>query len=66
MAGPCTALPLCGSANVPPDKANSVAGIINFMRNIRSSVGTFMVTTLLARVRQIVLSQHTTPFDPTL
>jgi MFS transporter, DHA2 family, multidrug resistance protein len=53
----------------PPDKANSVAGIFNFMRNIGSSVGTSMVTTLLARraqVHRMVLSQHTTPFDPTL
>jgi DHA2 family multidrug resistance protein len=36
------------------------------MRNIGSSVGTSMVTTLLARraqVHQVVLSQHTTPFD---
>jgi MFS transporter, DHA2 family, multidrug resistance protein len=46
-----------------------VAGIINFMRNIGSSVGTSLVTTLLARraqVHQLVLSQHTTPFDPSL
>src|SRR5271170_5975393 len=39
------------------------------MRNIGSSVGTSMVTTLLARraqVHQVALSRHTTPFDPSL
>jgi MFS transporter, DHA2 family, multidrug resistance protein len=54
---------------MPAEKANSVAGIINFMRNIGSSVGTSLVTTLLARraqVHQVVLSQHTSPFDPSL
>ncbi len=43
-----------------------MAGIINFMRNMGSSVGTSIVTTMLARreqVHQVVLSQHTTPFD---
>jgi len=46
-----------------------VAGIINFMRNIGSSVGTSMVTTLLARraqFHQSVLSYHTTRYDPAL
>jgi len=60
---------LAGYIGTPPEKANSVAGIINFMRNIGSSVGTSMVTTLLARraqFHQAVLSQHTTPFDPAL
>ncbi len=60
---------LAGYIGMPADKANSVAGIINFMRNIGSSVGTSMVTTLLARraqVHQVMLSQHTTPFDPSL
>jgi DHA2 family multidrug resistance protein len=60
---------LAGYIGMPPEKANSVAGIINFMRNIGSSVGTSMVTTLLARgaqLHQTVLSQHTTPFDPAL
>jgi DHA2 family multidrug resistance protein len=37
---------------IPPDKNNSVAGIINFMRNIGSSVGTSLVTTLIARRSQ--------------
>ncbi len=60
---------LAGYIGTPPEKANTVAGIINFMRNMGSSVGTSMVTTLLARraqVHQVILSQHTTPFDPTL
>ncbi|HTQ58077.1 MAG TPA: DHA2 family efflux MFS transporter permease subunit [Bryobacteraceae bacterium] len=52
---------------VPADKSNSVAGIINFMRNIGSSVGTSMVTTLLARraqFHQSVLSAFTTRVNP--
>jgi MFS transporter, DHA2 family, multidrug resistance protein len=38
---------------IAPEKNNSVAGIINFMRNIGSSVGTSLVTTLLARRSQL-------------
>jgi DHA2 family multidrug resistance protein len=60
---------MAGYIGMPPEKANSIAGIINFMRNIGSSVGTSLVTTLLARraqVHQMMLSQHTTPFDPLL
>jgi DHA2 family multidrug resistance protein len=34
---------------MPKDKSNAVAGLINFMRNIGSSVGTSVVTTVLAR-----------------
>src|SRR6202051_2886845 len=37
---------------IPPEKNNAVAGIVNFMRNIGSSVGTSLVTTLLARRAQ--------------
>jgi MFS transporter, DHA2 family, multidrug resistance protein len=60
---------MAGYIGMPAEKANSVAGIINFMRNIGSSVGISLVTTLLARraqVHQQVLSQHTTRFDPSL
>jgi MFS transporter, DHA2 family, multidrug resistance protein len=60
---------MAGYIGMPPEKANSVAGMINFMRNIGSSVGTSMVTTLLARrsqVHQVILSQHTTRFDVSL
>ena len=35
-----------------PEKNNAVAGIVNFMRNIGSSVGTSLVTTLIARRSQ--------------
>jgi DHA2 family multidrug resistance protein len=38
---------------IAPEKNNSVAGMINFMRNIGSSVGTSLVTTLLARRSQL-------------
>jgi len=58
---------LAGYIGIPPEKSNSVAGIINFMRNIGSSVGTSMVTTLLARraqFHQSVLSYYTTRYDP--
>jgi MFS transporter, DHA2 family, multidrug resistance protein len=37
---------------VAPEKTNAVAGMINFMRNMGSSVGTSMVTTLIARRAQ--------------
>ena len=60
---------MAGYIGMPAEKANSVAGIINFMRNIGSSVGTSMVTTLLARraqVHQVMLSQHTSRFDRSL
>jgi len=60
---------LAGYIGIPSEKSNSVAGIINFMRNIGSSVGTSMVTTLLARraqFHQSVLSYHTTRYDPAL
>jgi MFS transporter, DHA2 family, multidrug resistance protein len=34
---------------MPKDKNNAVAGLVNFMRNIGASVGTSVVTTVLAR-----------------
>jgi DHA2 family multidrug resistance protein len=37
---------------IPPEKNNAVSGIVNFMRNMGSSVGTSIVTTLLARRSQ--------------
>ena len=40
------------NARPPPEKNNAVAGIVNFMRNIGSSVGTSLVTTLIARRSQ--------------
>ena len=58
---------LAAYIGVPPEKGNSVSGLINFMRNIGSSVGTSMVTTLLARraqFHQSVLAYHATNYDP--
>ncbi|HVI08352.1 MAG TPA: DHA2 family efflux MFS transporter permease subunit [Candidatus Binatia bacterium] len=52
---------------IPAEKNNSVAGIINFMRNMGSSVGTSMVTTLIARrsqVHQYRLVEHVRPDNP--
>jgi DHA2 family multidrug resistance protein len=46
---------------IRPEKNNAVAGIVNFMRNIGSSVGTSMVTTLIARRSQFhqeILGDH--------
>jgi MFS transporter, DHA2 family, multidrug resistance protein len=53
---------------MPPEKSNAVAGLLNFMRNIGSSIGTSMVTTLIARraqVHQNYLVSHVTPGNPT-
>jgi MFS transporter, DHA2 family, multidrug resistance protein len=44
---------LAAYIGMPADKSNSVAGLVNFMRNIGSSVGTSLVTTLTARHAQI-------------
>jgi DHA2 family multidrug resistance protein len=58
---------LAAYIGIPAEKGNSVAGMINFMRNIGSSVGTSMVTTLLARraqFHQSVLASHATNYDP--
>jgi DHA2 family multidrug resistance protein len=52
---------------LPAAKTNDAAGMINFMRNIGSSVGTSMVTTLLARREQFHQSRlvsHVTNYDP--
>ncbi|MBV8729787.1 MAG: DHA2 family efflux MFS transporter permease subunit, partial [Acidobacteriia bacterium] len=57
---------LAGYSGVPAEKANTVSGMVNFMRNIGSSVGTSMVTTLLARraqFHQMALAYHATGFD---
>ncbi|HEV3333253.1 MAG TPA: DHA2 family efflux MFS transporter permease subunit [Bryobacteraceae bacterium] len=58
---------LAAFTGIPREKGNSVSGLINFMRNIGSSVGTSMVTTLLARraqFHQSVLTYHATNYDP--
>ncbi len=43
---------LIAYVGLPGEKANAVAGMINFMRNIGSSVGTSLVTTVIARRSQ--------------
>jgi DHA2 family multidrug resistance protein len=56
-----------GYIGVPPEKGNSVSGIINFMRNIGGSIGTSLVTTLIIRrsqYHQQVLVGHVTPDTP--
>ena len=43
---------LAAYVGIAPEKNNTVAGIVNFMRNMGSSVGTSLVTTLIARRSQ--------------
>jgi MFS transporter, DHA2 family, multidrug resistance protein len=53
---------LAAYIGMPVEKSNAVAGMINFMRNIGSSVGTSMVTALIARrtqFHQTTLVAHT-------
>src|SRR5262249_11537171 len=53
---------------IPQEKSNAVSGMVNFMRNIGSSVGTSMVTTVIARrsqYHQSVLIGHITSQNPT-
>ena len=54
---------------IPREKSNAVAGLVNFVRNIGSSVGTSAVTTILARraqVHQEMLANHTGLVNPLL
>lgn len=58
---------MAGYIGIPAEKGNAVSGIINFMRNIGSSIGTSIVTTMLARrsqYHQQVLVGHITPDTP--
>ncbi|MFZ3201970.1 MAG: DHA2 family efflux MFS transporter permease subunit [Candidatus Acidiferrales bacterium] len=58
---------LAAYVGLPAEKSNSISGIINFMRNMGSSVGTSMVTTLLAQraqVHQAYLVAHVTRGQP--
>ncbi len=53
-----------GYIGVPQDKGDSVSGMINFMRNIGGSIGTSVVTTMIARraqYHQQILVGHITP-----
>ena len=57
-----------GYIGVPTEKGNSVSGIVNFMRNIGSSIGTSIVTTMIARrsqYHQQILVSHITADAPT-
>src|SRR5262249_8131599 len=57
---------LASYVGLPAAKSNDAAGMINFMRNIGSSVGTSMVTTLLARraqFHQAMLASYTTTYN---
>jgi DHA2 family multidrug resistance protein len=59
---------LVAYVGMPANKSNSVAGLVNFMRNIGSSIGTSMVTTLLARraqFHQSYLAANATTRHPT-
>jgi MFS transporter, DHA2 family, multidrug resistance protein len=52
---------------ISPEKNNAVAGIVNFMRNMGSSVGTSIVTTLIARrsqFHQARLVEYARPDNP--
>ena len=56
-----------GYIGVPAEKGNSVSGIVNFMRNIGSSIGTSIVTTMIARrsqYHQQILVGHIAPDAP--
>ena len=55
---------LSSYVGMPTEKSGSVAGLVNFMRNMGSSVGTSMVTTIIARraqFHQVHLSANLTP-----
>ena len=54
---------LVSYVGMPPEKSGNVAGLVNFMRNIGASIGTSMVTTVIARraqFRQVQLVAHAT------
>src|ERR1700739_1278374 len=54
---------------IPREKSNAVAGPVNFVPNMGSSVGTSAVTTILARraqVHQVMLANHTGLTNPWL
>jgi DHA2 family multidrug resistance protein len=57
---------LVSYVGMPAQKSSSVAGLINFMRNMGSSIGTSLVTTMIARraqAHQVLLTAHTTLGD---
>ena len=59
---------LISYVGIAPEKSNTVSGLINFMRNMGSSVGTSMVTTMIARrsqYHQTILVGNTSLQNPT-
>jgi DHA2 family multidrug resistance protein len=59
---------LVSYVGMPLEKSNSIAGLVNFMRNIGSGIGTSLVTTLIARqaqFHQVSLVAHITPGQST-
>src|SRR5258708_11119241 len=60
---------LISYVGLPAEKTNSIAGIVSFTRNIGSSIGTSLVTTVVARqaqVHQVYLAAHTSRGEPAL
>lgn len=58
---------MAGYIGIPAEKGNSVSGLVNFMRNIGSSIGTSLVTTMIARRsqdHQQILVGHITAGTP--
>jgi MFS transporter, DHA2 family, multidrug resistance protein len=54
---------------LPREKSSNIAGLLNFTRNIGASIGTSLVTTMVARraqVHQSYLVAHATPGTPRL
>jgi DHA2 family multidrug resistance protein len=58
---------LAAYVGIAPEKNNAVSGVVNFMRNMGSSVGTSLVTTLIARRAQFhqeILINYTRSDNP--
>ena len=58
---------LISYVGLPAEKSNSIAGLVSFTRNIGSSIGTSLVTAVVARqaqFHQVHLVAHTTPAEP--
>ena len=58
---------LLSYVGLPAEKSNSIAGLVSFTRNIGSSIGTSLVTAVVARqaqFHQVHLVAHTTPAEP--
>jgi DHA2 family multidrug resistance protein len=52
---------------VPPEKNNSVSGMVNLSRNMGGDLGITLVTTIVirrAQMHQAILAQHATLWDP--